>query len=62
MKKVIKEMFRVDDNGDTYYSREETLISDDEYYARKYCETIPHESLSNIFDAYQDYVDSMYWN
>lgn len=62
MKKTIKEEFRIDRKGNTCYSREETLVSDDEYYTRKYYDTMPHENMNKIFEAYRDYIDSMEWD
>lgn len=61
MKKITKEKVWIDDNGNTCYSRKEMLVSDDEYYTRKYYGTMPHENMDKIFEAYQDYIDSMDW-
>lgn len=61
MKKITKEKVWIDDNGNKCYSREETLVSDDEYYTRKYYNAMPHENMDKIFEAYRDYIDSMDW-
>ena len=62
MKRIVKEKLWIDCDGNKHYAYEETLVSDDEYYARKYSETTPHESLDEIFETYRDYIDSMHWD
>lgn len=62
MKKIIKEEVRVDRDGTKHYYRVEKLVSDDEYYTRKYCDYMPHTNLDRIFDSYRDYKESMRWD
>lgn len=62
MKKIIKEEVRVDRDGTKHYYRVEKLVSDDEYYARKYCDYMPRTNLDRIFDSYRDYKESMRWD
>lgn len=62
MKKIIKEEVWVDRDGTKHYYRVEKLVSDDEYYTRKYCEAYPQSSLRRIFDSYQDYCESKRWD
>lgn len=62
MKKIIKEEFWVDSDGTKHYYRVEKLVSDNEYYTRKYCETYPQTSLRKIFDSYRDYKESNNWD
>ena len=62
MKKIIKEEVWVDRDGTKHYYRVEKLVSDDEYYARYYCETTHRTSLDRIFDSYRDYCESERWD
>lgn len=52
MKKIIKEEVWIDRDGTKHYYRVEKLVSDDEYYTRKYCEAYPQSSFRKIFDSY----------
>lgn len=62
MKKIVKEKFWTDSDGTKNYYQEETLVSDDEYYYRKYSEVYPRSSLRRIFDSYYDYKESKEWD
>ena len=62
MKCIVKEKLWIDCYGRKRYTYEKVLVSDDEYYTRKYSETTPHESMDKIFETYRDYVDSMRWD
>lgn len=62
MKRIVKEKVWTDSDGAKHYYREETLVSDDEYYYRKYSETYPRTSLKSIFEAINDYRDSKCWD
>ena len=62
MKEVIKEKVEITADGTKYYSRVRELVSDDEYYTRKYYENSPHSSFEKIFEAYEDYIDSKCWD
>ena len=55
MKKIITEEVHVDKDGTKHYYRVEKLVSDDEYYCRKYCESMHRTSFDKIFDSYRDY-------
>lgn len=61
MKLITKEKVWTDSDGVKYYYREETLVSDSEYYTRKYSEAYPRSSLEQIFDSYRDYCESRDW-
>ena len=62
MKLVIKEKSWTDSDGVKHYYRAEELVSDDEFFTRKYSETTPRSSLEKIFDAYHDYCESRSWD
>ena len=62
MKKIITEEVHVDKDGTKHYYRVEKLVSDDEFFTRKYSETTPRSSLEKIFDAYRDYCESKHWD
>ena len=62
MKKIITEEVHVDKDGTKHYYRVEKLVSDDEYYCRKYCESMHRTSFDNIFDSYRDYCESKNWD
>ena len=62
MKKIITEEVHVDKNGTKHYYRVEKLVSDDEYYYRKYCESMHRTSFDKIFDSYRDYCESKNWD
>ena len=62
MKKIITEEVHVDKDGTKHYYRVEKLVSDDEYYYRKYYETTPHGNMDKIFEAYRDYCESRRWD
>lgn len=62
MKLITKEKVWTDSEGAKHYYREETLVSDDEYYYRKYSEVYPRSSLRRIFEAIDDYRDSKRWD
>ena len=58
MKKVIKEKSWTDSDGVKHYYQAEELVSDDEFFTRKYSETTHRSGLSNVFDAYHDDCES----
>lgn len=62
MKKIIKEEVWVDRDGTKHYYRVEKLVSDDEYYTRKYCDYMPRTNFDRIFDSYRDYKETMIWD
>ena len=62
MKKVIKEKSWTDSDGVKHYYQAEELVSDDEFFTRKYSETTRRSSLDNVFDAYHDYCESRQWD
>ena len=62
MKKIITEEFWVYSDGAKHYHLVEKLVSDDEYYYRKYYETTPHGNMDKIFEAYRDYCESRRWD
>ena len=62
MKKIIKEEFWVDSDGARHYYRVEKLVSDNEYYTRKYFDAYPQTNLRRIFDSYRDYKESNNWD
>lgn len=62
MKKITVEEVHRDRHGNKCYSRVEKIVSDDEYYSRKYYDSMPHEKLNDIFDAYKEFIDSMNWD
>ena len=62
MKLVVKEKSWTDSDGVKHYYRSEELVSDDEFFTRKYSETTHQSSLKNIFDAYRDYCESNHWD
>lgn len=62
MKLITKEKVWTDSEGAKHYYREETLVSDDEYFTRKYSEAYPRSSLRKIFDSYHDYKESREWD
>ena len=62
MKLVVKEKSWTDSDGVKHYYRTKELVSDDEFFTRKYSETTPRSSLEKIFDAYRDYCESNHWD
>lgn len=62
MKRITTEEFWVDEDGKKHYYRVEKLVSDDEYYTRKYCDCMHCTSLDKIFDSYRDYKETMRWD
>lgn len=62
MKKVIKEKSWTDSDGVKHYYQAEELVSDDEFFTRKYSETTHRSSLEKIFDTYHDYCESRQWD
>ena len=55
MKLVVKEKSWTDSDGVKHYYRAEELVSDDEFFTRKYSETTHRSSLKNIFDEFEVY-------
>ena len=62
MKEITKEEVWIDWNGVKHYSPVKVLVSDNEYYTRKYYESGHHSSFDKIFEAFEDYVDSKDWD